>query len=232
MRSAAVVIQSLQPRPAAPFQRREQAQYLLPDVFVEEKNGELAVCTCRSESPAFHINGYYRELLSSSDDREIRAYLAAKLRQAEDILRAVAQRESTLLRCAQIIACRQSAFFRLGPSALRPLRMADVARELGVHESTVSRTAHQKYLQCSQGMYPLSYFFSRSTAPAGELSRVAAQTLLRQLIDSEDPCHPLSDQKLSELMARRGSPISRRTAAKYREELGIPSAAGRKGRAE
>lgn len=224
-------IQELEPRPGAAFQRGEQVHYIQPDVFVEEVDGRFVARTRRGERPAFHINGYYRDLLARSGDKEVREYLGTKLRQAENVLWAVGQRESTLLRCAQAIADRQSAFFRSGPLALAPLRMADIARELDIHESTVSRTVREKYLQCSRGVYPMGYFFSRrATAQedAAGLGGTAARTLLRQLIDAEDKSKPLSDQKLCERMAMEGCSISRRTVSKYREEMKIPGASGRR----
>ena len=230
VRRAAGLIQSLQPRPGAAFQRPEAVPYVLPDVFVEEREGHFTVRTRWEERPAFRISRYYRELLARSEDRELRAYLTPRLRQAESILQAVSQRESTLRRCAQFIADRQSGFFRCGPGALAPLRMADAARELGVHESTVRRAVREKHLQCSWGIYPMGYFFSRATAAESELSRTAAWVLLRRLIDGEDKRRPLSDQKLSEQLAQEGCPLSRRTVAKYREEMGIPSAAVRRER--
>ena len=141
------------------------------------------------------------------------------------------QRKSTLLRCAQAVVDHQHEFFRSGPMGLSPLRMADVAQELGLHESTVSRAVREKYLQCPRGVYPLGYFFSRrATAEEepGGLGGAAARALLRRLIDGEDKSKPLSDQKLCERMAREGCPISRRTVAKYREEMRLPDASGRK----
>ena len=126
------------------------------------------------------------------------------------------------------------SFFQMGPRALQPLRMADVAETLGVHESTISRTVREKYLQCSQGVYPLNYFFSRSaTSEHGEaaVGGTAARMMLRSLIEKEDKRHPLSDQKLSELMAQQNCPVSRRTVAKYREEMNLPGASGRRAQA-
>ena len=227
------LIQELEPRPGAVFQRPEQVPYVLPDVFVDEEEGHFLVRTRRGERPAFHISSYYRDLLAQSEDKDVREYLTAKLHQAEGVLWAIGQRESTLLRCAQVIVDRQAGFFRNGPQALLPLRMSDVAQELGVHESTVSRTVREKYLQCVRGVYPMNYFFSRSaTAEESKtaLGSTAARALLQRLIDQEDRSHPLSDQKLSEAMARERCPISRRTVAKYRDELNIPGASGRKQR--
>ena len=230
VRAAERLIRELEPRPGAVFQPPEQIPYVLPDVFVEEVDGRFMAYTRRGERPAFQISGYYRQLLAQSEDREVRDYLAGKLRQAEAVLWAIGQREQTLLRCAQAIADRQSAFFRDGAGALAPLSMTDVAAVLGVHESTVSRAVRGKYLQCSRGVYPLHFFFSRPVADArgARVCTTAARAMLRRLVDSEDRSRPLSDQKLSEQMMAEGFPISRRTVAKYREQMQIPDAAGRR----
>lgn len=231
VRRAEALIRELEPRPGAVFEPAEQIQYILPDVFVEEVEGRLVARVRGRERPPFQISGYYRTLLRQAEEQEVREYLAGKLRQAEGVLWALGQRDTTLRRCAQAIADRQEAFFRLGPQALLPLRLSDVAQELELHESTVSRAVREKYLQCSRGVYPLSYFFSRTASASGEegqLGGTAARALLRRLIEQEDREHPLSDQKLCQAMAGLGCPVSRRTVAKYREEMDIPGASGRK----
>lgn len=226
VRQAEAVIRELEPRPGTVFERPEQIPYVLPDVFVEEDGGRYTAQTRRTGRPPFRINSYYRGLLSQSQDRQVKEYLKEKLRQAEGVLREVDQWESTLLRCAQAIADAQTEFFRRGPQALLPMRLADVAETLGLHESTVSRAVREKYVQCPQGVYPMSYFFSRNAA-AGKpgVGGTAARLLLKQLIDRED--EPLSDQKLADLLAQAGCPVSRRTVAKYRGEMNIPDRAGR-----
>lgn len=221
-------IRELDPRPGAVFQRTEQVFYIQPDLIVEEQEGQLVVKPARGERPPFRVSRYYQKMLKQSEDKEVREYLTEKLRQAENVLWAARQRGSTLLRCAQVIVERQREFFHSGPEAMRPLRMGEVAQELGLHESTVSRAVREKYLQCPQGLYPLSWFFTRSAGAGEGVSGTAARKLVLRLIDGEDKGKPLSDQQLSERMAREGCPISRRTVAKYREELGIPSASGRK----
>lgn len=231
VREAEGIIRELEPRPGAVFEQPEQVAYILPDVFVVEEEGRFVARTRGGERPPFRISAYYRDLLSQSGEQEVREYLTGKLRQAEGVLWAIGQRERTLLRCAQAITERQQDFFRLGPQALVPLRMADVAQELGIHESTVSRSIREKYLQCARGVYPMSYFFSRSATAdqsGAAVGGTAARALLKQLLDQEDKSRPLSDQKLSEEMERQGCPISRRTVAKYREEMNIPGASGRK----
>ncbi|MCF2595810.1 RNA polymerase factor sigma-54 [Pseudoflavonifractor phocaeensis] len=231
VREAEGIIRELEPRPGAVFEQPEQVAYIQPDVFVAEEEGRFVARTRGGERPPFRISAYYRDLLSQSGEQEVREYLTGKLRQAEGVLWAIGQRERTLLRCAQAITERQQDFFRLGPQALVPLRMADVAQELGVHESTVSRSIREKYLQCARGVYPMSYFFSRSATAdqsGAAVGGTAARALLKQLLDQEDKSRPLSDQKLSEEMERQGCPISRRTVAKYREKMNIPGASGRK----
>lgn len=222
-------IRELDPRPGAVFEQPGQTAYVYPDIFVEAQDGRFVARVRDGERPAFQINGYYRELLANSGQPEVKDYLRKKVQGAQDVLSAIAQRQDTLLRCAQAIVDRQEDFFRLGEAALRPLRMAEVADAVGIHESTVSRAVREKYLQCRQGVYPLGWFFSRGGAGSG-MGGAAARAALRRLIDGEDKAHPLSDQKLCQALAAEGCPVSRRTVAKYRDELNIPGASGRRKR--
>lgn len=230
--AARQVIQSLEPRPGFLFSAEEQIPYIQPDLYVIETDGRLTAYPRQEYSHSFHINGYYRDLYAGSADTETREYLAEKLRQAEQVLDAMQRRATTIQRCAQAIVDHQQAFFRHGPKALRPLLMTDVAQELDLHESTVSRTIREKYLQCAHGVFPLRYFFVNSAVTAPEevqtASATAAKLLLQTVISQEDPKRPLSDQKIAEQMEKLGCPISRRTVSKYREELNIPSTFGRK----
>lgn len=227
--AARKAIRELDPRPGAVFEQPGQTAYVYPDIFVEAQDGHFVARARAGERPAFQINGYYRELLANSGQAEVKDYLRKKVQAAQDVLDAIAQRQATLLRCAQAIVDRQEDFFRAGEAALRPLRMADVAEAVGIHESTVSRAVREKYLQCRQGVYPLGWFFSRGGAGDG-MGGAAARAALRRLIDGEDKAHPLSDQKLCEALAEEGCPVSRRTVAKYRDELNIPGASGRRDR--
>ena len=175
--------------------------------------------------PSLQLSGYYCALQKQSADTEVRQYLTEKIRQAQWAIQAVEQRRSTLLSCAQAIVDRQQAFFAPG-GHLVPLRLADIAGDLSIHESTVSRAIREKYLQCARGVYPLSFFFSREGGGGSSVHRV--KDLLSRLVEEEDKGKPLSDQKLCQLLEEQGCAISRRTVAKYRDELGIPSASGRK----
>lgn len=226
-------IRALNPRPGTGFAARENLTYINPDIIVVSFPDHFELLSNDYYFPTLHISGYYTRLMKESDDGQVRDYLTDKMRQAKWMVKAIEQRRSTLMACAECILELQEAFFHKGPGHLVPLSLADVAGRIGVHESTVSRAVKDKYIQCSMGVYPLSYFFSRglgASASAGEeaASPDAAKALLKKFIAGEDKKKPLSDQKLCQLMAAQGCPLSRRTVAKYRDELHIPSTAGRK----
>ena len=231
VREACELIRSLNPRPGTGFASREHLTYITPDVIVVSFPDHFELLTNDYFFPTLNISGYYSRLLKESEDQEVKDYLSGKVRQAKWVVRSIDQRRSTLMTCASCILELQEAFFRNGPGHLRPLSLADVAQQMGVHESTVSRAVKDKYIQCSQGVYPLSYFFSRGLGDrtGGDASSPDfAKALLKTLIAGEDRHKPLSDQKLCALMAQKGCELSRRTVAKYRDELGIPSTTGRR----
>lgn len=231
VRAACDVIRSLNPRPGTGFAARENLTYINPDIIVVSFPDHFELLTNDYYFPTLNISGYYTRLMKESDDSQVKDYLTGKVRQAKWMVKAIEQRRSTLMACAECILEFQESFFRKGPGHLVPLSLADVAERIGVHESTVSRAVKEKYIQCSMGVYPLSYFFSRSLGPAAgdeAASPDAAKALLKKLIAGEDKKKPLSDQKLCELMSAQGCSLSRRTVAKYRDELHIPSTAGRK----
>ena len=230
VRSACERIKRLEPRPGTGFAARENLTYITPDIIVVSFADHFELLTNDYFFPTLHLSGYYQNLLKESGDKEVQDYLADKVRQAKWVVRSIEQRRSTLLECAQCILDVQEAFFRKGAGYLRPMTLADVAGKLGVHESTVSRAVKDKYIQCAMGVYPLSYFFSRGLGgqEQGGASPEAAKALLKKLVAEEDPQKPLSDQKLCLLMEQEGCTLSRRTVAKYRDELGILNAAGRR----
>ena len=231
IQAACELIRSLDPRPGVAFAPRESPGYIIPDMAVIPMEDRFEVIFNDSCIPSLRVSSYYRRLMGSVDDAEVRAYLSAKVRQAKWMVRNVEHRRATLLACTHYIADRQREFFRHGPGCLRPLSMADTAAGLGIHESTVSRAIHDKYLQCTHGVFPLKYFFSRSLQAAHTETGISveqARSALRALVDGEDKKRPMSDQKLCEQLEKKNIQLSRRTVAKYRGELGIPSAAGRK----
>lgn len=220
-------IRKLDPKPGGNFAARENLTYIIPDVMVAQLADRLEVMVNTRLFPHLAISSYYADLLRNSGDEEVRAYLSEKVLRAKNLIKNVDQRQSTLTSCAQFIARQQELFFRRGRGYLRPMGMAEAADSIGVHLSTVSRAIKGKYLQCSQGVYPLSYFFSRSLGPAWNgATAEQAKAMLRELIDDET--QPLSDQKLCEQMRAAGCELSRRTVAKYREELGYANASVRK----
>ena len=231
VRAACDLIRTLNPKPGTGFAAREHLTYINPDIFVVSFHDHFELLTNDYFFPRLQLSGYYKDLMGETEDQEVKEYLTDKVRQAKWVVRSIEQRRSTLMSCAECILDVQEAFFRKGPGHLVPMGLADVAARLGVHESTVSRAIKDKYIQCSQGVYPLSYFFSRGLGGAqGDAGATpdAAKALLKKLVGEEDKKKPLSDQKLCVMMAERGCQLSRRTVAKYRDELGIPSTAGRK----
>jgi len=215
-------IQSLNPHVGNRFERQEDTVYIRPDVYVEEEAGTLQAHLVREDHPYYTVNNYYLDLYRTTQDAEVRSYLKEKLSQAYTLLFFISQRERTILRCANLLIERQQAFFREG-AALVPFTMAETAEALGVHPSTVSRTVKNKYLQCSRGVFPLRYFFEKKASAPGDTamgSQAIKERILKH-ISNEDPKDPLSDREITERLTVEGCVISRRTVAKYREELQI-----------
>ena len=227
VRRALAKIRQLDPYPGRQFCRAERPAHILPDILVTEQDGVYVCDESRVTRAEFRISSFYRQLYDTTDDPEVRQYLKGKLQQADHMLRAVHQRRSTLLRCGMFIARHQQDFFRLGSRGLHPLCMADAAAELELHVSTISRALKDKYLQCAWGVFPMDYFFSGNAVSGGDTTAGSACALLRELVAGEDRGHPLSDEALCAAMKAQGCDISRRTVAKYRQQLGIPNSAQR-----
>ena len=225
IQAAEKVIASLDPHPGQAFQAAEPTVYVRPDVFIIELDGELQVVLNEYYLPRVSISDYYTRLLRESDEKETRVYLQRKMQQAKWLLNSLERRGSTLRSCAQAILDTQRPFFAGQTGELAPMKLTSLAEQLGVHPSTISRTARGKYLQCRQGTYPLRYFFSRSV---GGSSAQAVRQRILLLIREEDPHHPLSDQRLCRILEAEGIPVARRTVAKYRTELGLPASGARK----
>lgn len=220
VQEAAEEIARLEPRSGQIYAAESHSEYVRPDVFVAEIDGQWQVILNDSYLPRIFISDYYVRMLKESADPETKAYLRQKLQQARALLENLSRRGQTLRLCVEIILQRQADFFAGETCELQPLTAAELARQLNVHPSTVSRTLRGKYLQCRQGMYPLRYFCSGAAAEG--TSRQAVKLRLLQLIKGEDPEHPLSDPRLCTLLEESGVQIARRTVSKYREELRIP----------
>lgn len=230
--AACDLIRTLNPKPGGGFTLQEVPAYITPDVMVDTSAGHPELTLNDSFVPAVKISPYYCQMMKDTAEEEVRTYLGEKIRQAKWVVKCIDQRRSTLIGCAQTILKLQRDFFSAPDGHLVPMSLGDVARELGVHESTVSRAVRGKYLQCSRGIFALSSFFTASLTGSARqedgISAEKAKSMLEKLIAGEDRRKPLSDQKIRDLMEAAGCPLSRRTVTKYREQLGILPAAGRK----
>ena len=230
------IIKSLNPKPGVSFSSRDQLRYIIPDVTIVKFKDHFDILLNESMYPTIELNSYYRQMNQNPESSELKEYLGNKIRQAEWVKQCVTQRGKTLMQVSRAILEHQEEFFTFGPAHLSPLRLADIAQELDIHESTVSRAVSKKYLQCSWGVYPMNFFFSRSVAVQESSSESGTQSVtaadikrvLREIIEEENKKKPYSDRLLGEKLAERGISISRRTVAKYREEEGIADASGRK----
>ncbi len=225
------IVRQLNPKPGSGFSSRENLRYVQPDVTVIKFQDYFQVLLNDNAYPKIVINSYYSRMLKEDNSEEVQEYIRGKLKQAEWLSHCISQRGTTLLEVTRTIVAFQEAFFERGPGNRRPMRLQDVAEALDIHESTVSRAVRDKYLQCSWGIYPLNYFFAKAVGaasgrPVSTPERIQMQ--IRAIVEGEDKQHPLSDQKIADRLAAQGFAISRRTVAKYRAEMGLREASGRK----
>jgi RNA polymerase sigma-54 factor len=229
IRAALMLIQSLQPHPGRPFQAHE-SDYVAPDVFVAKKNGRWRVSLNPEHTPRLRINPYYHGLVKRADTSRDQLTMKQHLQEARYFINSLEARNETLLKVAQCIVEEQRAFLDYGEEAMRPLVLRDVAEQLGIHESTVSRATANKYMLTPRGLYELKYFFSSHvlTTQGGTCSATAIQAMIKRLILQEQANKPLSDSTLAEMLLKDGIQVARRTVAKYREALRIPPSHERK----
>ena len=230
--AALAKIQTLNPKPANGFTGGEPAAYVSPDVTVTQRAGNFSVELNFDAGASLSLSRRYLELARSGDcPDDVRRYIEGKAREVEQISSNIKRRNDTLTQLAECIAEEQREFFTRGRAALRPLRMKTVAEKLGLHESTISRAVSGKYLQCRWGVFSLGYFFTKGYSLEGggaEMSTQQVKEKLRAVIEREDKNKPHSDKQLSEILSVMGIEISRRTVAKYRDELGIADCRARK----
>ena len=224
------LIRSLSPRPGAAI-GPSAPEYVIPDVFVRKEKGAWKVELNPDASPRLRINSQYANFIRRADDSADNHTLKSHLQEARWFIKSLLNRGETLLKTATCIVERQKGFLEHGEEAMKPMVLADVAQTIGMHESTISRVTTQKYMHTPRGLFELKYFFSSHvrTASGSEASSTAIRAVLRKLIAAENPTRPLSDQKLKEILSDRGIRIARRTVAKYREGMAIPSSTERKG---
>lgn len=230
--AAAQRLTRLTPDPGAAFAPAER-NVIEPDLLVTRDGSELRVELTGTGIPRLGISEQYRNMLADyADKRDVHSYLTRCIREGKDFIKAIGDRQQTVLRVAQAIVSRQKPFFLKGPQALQPLRMEEIAEAAGVHTSTISRAVNGKYLRCDYGVFELRSFFA-AALPAAEgggevLSANSVQAAIRALIAAENPAKPLSDAKLEAALAKQGISVARRTIAKYREKLKILPASLRK----
>jgi RNA polymerase sigma-54 factor len=222
LREAHALIRALNPRPAAQYAAVD-TRYIVPDVVVRKLRGNWA-CTLNPDAmPRLRINRLYADILQSQRSNGSGG-LASQLQEAKWLIKNVQQRFDTILRVSQAIVDRQRQFFDYGEVAMRPLTLREIAEQLGLHESTISRVTTQKFMATPRGIFELKYFFGShvATETGGACSATAIRALIRQLVGSEDARRPLSDSKIAEILGQQGIVVARRTIAKYRESLNIP----------
>jgi RNA polymerase sigma-54 factor len=225
------VIRHLDPKPGSRF-NPTQSQYVIPDVYVVKLEDQYVALLNEDGLPQMRISPVYRRLLDKNTENsdETRAYVKDKFRSALWLIKSVEQRQKTIHKVATSIINFQKDFLDHGIEHLRPLVLRDVANDIGMHESTVSRVVTNKYMHTPQGVFEMKYFFhSGISSSYGEsVSSVTIKQRIRKIIEAEDPRKPLSDSKIVSILQREGLVLARRTIAKYREELKIPTSNQRK----
>lgn len=222
------LIKTLNPKPGNGFCCKELSTYVQPDIIVLQRHNNFQITISNDFASGFSISNSYRKLLNHPD-KEVREYLYQKFQQAEWLNKCLEQRNVTLLRVAQQLLINQKNFFLKGPEYLKPLKQLDLGTQLNLNSSTISRAIRDKYLQCFWGVFPLKYFFSKaSSGNQSDLTNNHLKHQIKQLIDAEDKNHPLSDQRIADMLALEEINIARRTVAKYRTELFIPNTSKRR----
>ncbi|HYL59424.1 MAG TPA: RNA polymerase factor sigma-54 [Candidatus Acidoferrales bacterium] len=227
---AVKVISLLEPKPGRDY-GGEEPTYVVPDVYIQKVGEEYVVTLNRDAVPRLRLAGYYQRVLNDVDvAAETREYLQERLRSARWLVKSIYQRQQTIFKVATSIVKFQRAFFDHGISQLRPLVLKDVAEDIGMHESTISRATANKYAHTPQGIYELKFFFTSGVKGASgeDVSAETVKEQIRAMVTGETAQNPLSDQAIAEILKARQINIARRTVAKYRQAMGIPPSANRK----
>lgn len=226
-------IRALQLRPGGNFGGLRPV-YIEPDVFVIKVGDQYVIQLNEEGLPRLRVSKSYRRMLeglkAQGDANEAQSFLAQRMKSALWLIKSLDQRQRTIYKVAESIVRQQRAFFDQGLEELRPMVLRDVASDIGMHESTVSRVVSNKYMHTPRGLFPFKFFFHSSIDRdfGGDISSLVVKKKIRQLIEAEDPRQPLSDSELTRALQREGIQIARRTVAKYRDELRVPSSADRK----
>jgi len=225
------LIKNLEPMPGRKYSEDKDI-YVVPDIFVVKEDGEWKVFLNEEGLPRLRINHYYQQLALSGvqSDQEASQFLKEKIKRALWFIRSLEQRHRTIYRVASYIVTRQKDFLDKGIEFLKPMTLIEVARELGLHESTIGRVVANKYMMTPLGLYPLKFFFHKSLSGVygEEISSLRIKEHIKKLVENEDKNNPLSDDEIVEILGKENIQIARRTVAKYRDQLGIPSSHIRK----
>lgn len=225
------LIKGLEPKPGRQFGSANETRYIVPDVTVEKIDGEYIVTVNESSAPKLTVSPYYQKMLIDSDkESNISKFLTGRLNSALWLIKSIEQRRQTIYNVVSAVVKYQIDFFEKGPKYLKTLTLKQIADEVGIHESTVSRSINGKYMQSPRGIYEIKYFFTSGVSGnSGEgIASESIKTFIREIVENEDPKSPLSDQAMVEMLTEKGIDISRRTVAKYRDEMNLPSSSKRK----
>jgi RNA polymerase sigma-54 factor len=224
-----VFIQTLNPKPGA-LVNKTSAQYVVPDVFVRREKGRWVVELNPDTAPKLRVNPLYASYIQRGKRSDDNTFLKNNLQEARWFIKSLMSRNETLMRVATSIVEHQRSFLDYGDEGMKPLVLRDVAEELELHESTISRVTTQKYMHTPNGVFEFKYFFSShvGTSDGGECSATAIRAMIKKLIDTEEPRKPMSDNKIANLLVEQGINVARRTVAKYREAMMIPPSNERK----
>jgi RNA polymerase sigma-54 factor len=223
------LIRTLEPKPGRKISATE-SQYVIPDVFVVKQGNDWIVALNPEISPKLRVNPFYSGMIKRADNSADNVTMKNHLQEARWFIKSLQSRNETLLKVARCIVERQKDFLEYGETAMKPLVLRDIAEEVGMHESTISRVTTQKYIHTPNGVFEFKYFFSShvSTNAGGECSATAIKAYLKEIIEGEDPLKPLSDHTIAAMLKGRGINVARRTIAKYREAMAIPPSNERK----
>jgi len=229
LKQAIELVRQCSPYPGENFSSND-SQYVTPDVIVRKHNGRWLVEANPETLPKLRINSYYSSLIKRGDQSHDNQMMRDHLQEARWLLKSLHSRQETLLRVAHRIIEHQKAFLEHGPEAMKPLVMREIAEELDLHESTISRAATNKYMLTPQGVFEFKYFFSShvGSMDGDNHSSTAIRARIRKMIQDEQSGRPLSDNKITALLKQEGISVARRTVAKYRESMSIPSSSERK----
>ncbi len=222
-------VKTLNPFPGRLFSS-QSPRFVIPDILIKLRDGEFVIVLNDEEIPVLGINPFFDRLSAEKHDKATDAFVKDNVKKARFFIHSIHQRNKTLLKVARVVVEFQRAFFARGPKHLAPLTLKDVANEVGVHETTVSRIANRKYVQTDWGIFELRYFFTNSISGAGSsgsrFSKEGVKQVIKEIIENEESA--MSDQDIAEILARRGIKLARRTVSKYRLELNMDSSFGRK----